>query len=276
VNWHITPVCNYHCRFCFYRPAPFYASLPKEYSTEIGLASQLRILNLLAKAGIQRINFAGGEPTLKPELPYLINTCHQLGMGATVVSNGTGITREWVCSCKGGLTAVKLSVESNSSDVEHQMGRGNGNHVETVKERAQLLRSLGIPIMVNSVITSLNWQEDLHPLIHDLRPIRWKVFQMLPIRGQNDAEALQLSVTDLQFRVFASRHSDLSPIVEDNRAMTGAYVMLDAIGRFFQNHGGGYVHSRSVLDIGVLDALAEAGWDPKAFAARGGALRLVC
>lgn len=270
VNWHVTAKCNYRCRFCFFQQDPFLPSLPQGTGATLSKEDSLKVVRLLAEAGVRRVNFAGGEPTLYPLLPQLLEETKSLGMQATVVTNGAGITERWLSRCASFLSGAKLSVESASSEVEAKLGRGTGQHVELVVEKANLLRTHGVPIMVNSVVTSLNHGEDLHPLIRELSPVRWKVFQFLPIAGQNDSEVRGLTLTAEQFLSFVDRHADLHPVAEDNRLMTGSYVMLDPVGRFFQNTRGRYVYSKSILGVGVVRALAEVGWTLETFIERGG------
>ena len=44
-----------------------------------------------------------------------------------------------------------------------------------------------IKLKMNTVITNLNYKEDFSELIKIIQPRRWKIFQVLPIIGQNDA-----------------------------------------------------------------------------------------
>lgn len=231
VNWHITAVCNYSCRFCFMTLKGFRASLPSTTDLHVSREDASLILRALRDAGTTKLTFAGGEPTLCRALPELVRESSQLGMSTMVVSNGTGITGEFLHAVKGCLAAVKLSIESSSSAVETKLGRGTGSHVETIIEASGRLWRAGVPVMVNSVVTSENWQEDLHDLIGRLRPIRWKVFQALRVQGENEGDWGQLAITPSQFRSFIERHHDLSPVAEGSDLMTGSYVMLDPVGR---------------------------------------------
>jgi molybdenum cofactor biosynthesis enzyme MoaA len=65
-----------------------------------------RLLSMLKDAGIRRINFAGGEPTVVQELPNVVSMAHKLGIEATLVTNSTGTTN-------GMISAIKVSVDSN-------------------------------------------------------------------------------------------------------------------------------------------------------------------
>ncbi|GCA63242.1 hypothetical protein KIPB_008731 [Kipferlia bialata] len=58
VNYHLTKVCNYRCRFCF---AHF-----NQIKGGMGEEGMIGIVEALAAAGTQKITFVGGEPTLVP------------------------------------------------------------------------------------------------------------------------------------------------------------------------------------------------------------------
>ncbi len=92
----------------------------------------------------------------------------------------------------------------------------------------------------------------------------------MPIRRENDRFDQQGYISREQFADFLERHQDLDPVGEDNDAMTGSYVMLDPLGRFFQNTTGEYTLSDSILTVGVKNALRQVGWDPSKFVRRGG------
>lgn len=72
------------------------------------------------------------------------------------------------------------------------------------------------------------------PLVLRLAPERWKVFQVLPMEGQNDGRVEPLLIQKDEFDAWVARHQPLVaaagiPLVpETNEAMLGSYAMLDA------------------------------------------------
>jgi len=190
-----------------------------------------------------------------------------------IVTNGTGLHESRVKRIRDALAAVKLSGESNSNLVEAELGRGYGSHVELLIDRADMLHRLGIPVHLNSVICSRNWNEDLTPLVQRINPEVWKAFQFLPVPDQNDAHAQNLQITREQFQQFLDLHSHLQGILvaEDNDLMRGSYVMIDPLGRFFQSTPQGYVRSsHSILEVGVERAFLEVTLDWDKYERRGG------
>ncbi len=117
---------------------------------------------------------------------------------------------------------------------------------------AELCRAQGIGIKLNTVVTALNWQEDMSDFVRELAPSRWKVFQVLAVVGQNDGAVEPLLISADQFGRFVARHAALAAegfeaVAEDNDAMTDSYAMIDPLGRFFGNSGGVQSYSRPIL-----------------------------
>ena len=52
--------------------------------------------------------------------------------------------------------------------------------------------------------------------------------------------------------------------------MTGSYVMIDALGRFYSNVKGGHTYTPSILEIGVMEAWALNQFEWEQFHNRGG------
>lgn len=139
-------------------------------------------------------------------------------------------------------------------------------------------RAAGVRVKLNTVVTALNAEEDLSALVRRIAPERWKVFQVLPILGQNDGAVEPLLVSSEAFVAFVQRHAALSaegfgPVVEGNDAMQGSYAMIDPAGRFFGNATGTHVYSDPILVRGVAATLAQVGFVPRKFVDRGGQYR---
>lgn len=277
VNYHLTRECNYKCKFCFHTRITSYFE-PLERAKQG--------LRLLVKAGMKKINFSGGEPFLVLRGEYigqLVRFCkaEQGVESVTVVTNGSVVRREWFDKYGAFLDIMAVSCDSFQPDTLEALGRGTGGehydkHLQRLEALAAWCEQYGVKFKVNSVITRLNWEEDMHEAILRLAPARWKVFQCLLIDGENVGEgarrdAQDLVITDDQFRSFNARHRDLSCLVpESNEDMRNSYLILDEYMRFLNNQGGSKRPSNSILDVGVATALQESGFDQTAFERRGG------
>ena len=99
--------------------------------------------------------------------------------------------------------------------------------------------------------------------------IRTKLNTVVSIEGENGRTAGPLLVSPAQFTAFIERHAHLeadglAPVAEDNQAMTGSYVMIDSVGRFFTNTSGRHTYTRPILDVGVDIAPSDGRLEPRA------------
>lgn len=184
VNFHINRTCHAHCHFCF---ATF-----RDVEGQLTPARARRVLELLAEAGARKINFAGGEPTLHPHLGGYLRHARGLGLTTSVVTNGArlgalldlhAVDVDW----------VGFSVDSGDEGIEVVLGRGRGDHVARAISLADRCHAARVWVKLNTVVTRLNWHEDLTPLVRRVAPARWKVFQVLPVGGQNEGGVGPLS-----------------------------------------------------------------------------------
>ena len=154
----------------------------------------LSVVESLARAGFRKINFAGGDPTLCRWLPELIIRARDLGLTTSVVTNGSRLTREWLRSIKGSLDWVTLSIDSLDPDTLRRIGRTIRSGPMSKEEYLTViddLRKFGVRLKINTVVTRHNIGESLVGFITETRPERWKLLQVLPVKGQNDQAANQ-------------------------------------------------------------------------------------
>ena len=276
VNYHLWKPCNMRCGFCFATFRDIHADILPE--GHLGREDCLAVVESLARAGFHKINFAGGEPTLCRWLPELI--AHSKGMGLTtsVVTNGSRITREWLESLNGNLDWAALSIDSLDRDA--LLGIGRTTRSGPMSERDYLrviaaLREFGVRLKINTVVTRHNLDECLADFIIETRPERWKLFQVLPVIGQNDpiVETHLVSGDEFERYVQTNRRVEahgIRVVPENNNLMTGSYVMVDPAGRFFDNVGGFHSYSSPILKVGVEAALREVRIDSEKFLSRNG------
>ncbi|KZV93434.1 radical SAM enzyme [Exidia glandulosa HHB12029] len=275
VNYFPHRKCNYSCAFCFHT-AKNMDILP--------LDEAKRALTLLRDAGMRKLNISGGEPFLQPKfIGEIFRFCkEELHLESTsVVNNGSKVTQKWLEEYGQYLDIMAISCDSFDPDTNVRIGRsenGSGAHIGRVFRVAQWCKDYGIRVKINTVVNKYNWEEDMTLAIEELDVFRWKVFQVLLLDGENTGDetrslrdARDIVVTDDQFAAFLERHRDLPCLVpESNDDMRDSYLLLDEQMRFLNSTGGSKKPGRSILDVGVHEALMDAGFDEQAFLRRGG------
>ena len=276
VNYHVWKPCNMRCEFCF----ATFQDIPRETLPKGHLSrdDSIRLVACLADAGFREINFAGGEPTLCPWLPELTKQARNLGMVTSMVTNGTRINPKWLERLEGSLDYATISIDSLDPDTLRKTGRtmpSGPMSQEDYLKALHLLQQEGMGTKINTVLTRDNLAEDLTGFIITAHPERWKILQVLPVRGQNDltVDRHLISVTEFHHYIQSARRVEqhgIRLVVENNELTTGSYVMVDPAGRFFDNTAGRHTYSQPILAVGAEAALRELSVNPDKFLARGG------
>ena len=282
VNWHLEAFCNYACSFC-YAPLTEQRLLPR-----ISEKEGASLIEDLSSSGVEKINFVGGEPMLHPHLEAWIITAKSCGMTTSIVSNGTKMTEEWLTKMRPYLDWLGLSVDASTDEMHFLMGRGQrgeiasgfSRHLERSREVWSIAQRLGYGLKLNTVVTSINADDDMSELVKILNPHRWKIFRVLRIKDENDGRVEPLLISQEQFNEYISRHRRLlheleggQIVAEDNEDMLGTYAMIDPQGRAYTNLHGCYHYSKqSAVDIGFSTAWAQVmdGFSQRGFINRGG------
>ncbi|CAG8514078.1 21473_t:CDS:1, partial [Racocetra persica] len=237
-------------------------------------------LRKLSESGMKKINFAGGEPFLYPKyLADLMNFCkNELKLeSVSIVSNGSKIKRTWLQKNRDNLDILAISCDSFNEETNIKIGRGLGQHTENLFEIAKWCHQLGIKFKLNTVVNSLNWDEDMNKHIEILAPFRWKCFQVLILENENGGlggtlrDARRFEISKEKFEAFVKTHENQKSLVkEPNDVMKNSYLILDEKLRFLNCTDSNKVPSESLLDVDVDTALQQAGWDESAFLQRQG------
>ena len=206
-----------------------------------------------------KINFAGGEPFIVQRGKYLgelLKFCKEtLNISiCSVVTNGSIIhnNSRWFKKYAKYLDVMAVSCDSFDDEVNKKIGRYNSckiDQTQIVQNCADLCAEWGVKFKINTVVNSYNWNENMvqhiqvcyiHTLIvselcmrtvykylQRLKPFRWKVFQCLLIKGENDGNddkslrnAHQFLISDGKFQTFLDTHQSIKELVaESNETM---------------------------------------------------------
>jgi radical S-adenosyl methionine domain-containing protein 2 len=282
VNWHLEAYCNYGCSFC-YAPLTEQRLMPR-LSEEEGTS----MIEDLSSSGVEKINFVGGEPMLHPHLEAWIVASKSCGLTTSIVSNGTRMTEGWLTKMRPHLDWLGLSIDASNDEMHALMGRGLkgeitsgfSRHLELSTKVWEIARRLGYGLKLNTVVTSVNSDDDMSELVGFLKPHRWKIFKVLRIEGENDGRVEPLLISQEQFEEYMVRHrrylqdfEGTQIVSEDNEDMLGTYAMIDPQGMVYTNLHSRYHYSKqSVGDIGFLAAWAQVrdGFSDIGFENRGG------
>lgn len=286
INWHLTEACNFRCHYCYgkWDSKNLGADLVRSSSQRRALIEALHLFfrpdnlenPLLSQLSWDRVrlNLAGGEPLLYAKyLPALLDEARDAGFDTSIITNGSLLNSNMMRDVIPSLSWLGVSLDSVRKTTNLIIGRTDSR--DRVLDTDHLYRQLRsarqinphLRIKINTVVNQSNHHESLADALDSIHPDRWKVLRILPIYSKRDA------ISQEQFDAFINRHQRFQHVmaVEDNLDMTGTYLMIDPLGRFFQNEGecgNGYLYSDPILEVGVAEAFRQIYFRPAGFASR--------
>ena len=266
VNFHYTRLCNFSCGFCFHT---------KKSSDKLPIEDAIRGCDMLKKAGTRKLNIAGGEPFIYPHyLGELIKQCKENIKieKISVITNGSLVKKDFFDKFGKYIDVFGVSCDSFNKETNIKIGRGKkGENVQKLLEIRELCKQYGIKFKLNTVVCNYNKDENMVENIKKLNPDRWKVFQVLMVKGENEDKVTKFQITNEEFKQFVERHKEIKCMVaESNDNMKSSYLILDEKMRFLDKGDGDEICSQSILEVGVEKALESIVYDEKEFKKRKG------
>lgn len=139
--------CNQKCVFC-YAAGQSYAKA-KELSTD----EWKKAIDRLRRAGIPMVTFTGGEPTLRSDLPELVE--HAKWFVTRLNTNGVNLTADLTAALKqASLDSVQITLYS-ADEAIHNALVGSVHFADTVKGIENAI-SAGLDVSVNTPLCKQN------------------------------------------------------------------------------------------------------------------------
>lgn len=158
----ITRKCQATCPHCYNEsgPAGEHGELTREnWLSVIGQAHQM---------GVTQVQFIGGEATLHPDLPELVNRAVELGISVEVFSNLIYVRRAlWPVLRQRGVT-LATSYYSDRAEEHDEITRKRGSYKRT---RANIVKALGYRIPVRAALVDVLDGQRLDAAAAELRAL---------------------------------------------------------------------------------------------------------
>lgn len=177
----ITDVCNFRCTYC----------LPNGYqgSEQVPFLSVNELHNAasaFAQMGTQKVRLTGGEPSLRTDLPDIIERVASVRGIETLAltTNGYKLPQrigQWV---NAGLTALNVSIDTLDEKAFHDIT--GHNRLPEILDGLQEAHALGIQVKVNSVLMR-DVNDDLTATMAFLKktPVTLRFIEVMETRDQD-------------------------------------------------------------------------------------------
>lgn len=152
-QWEITYNCNMDCKFCMPKRN---IALKKKFP-ELNTNQALDIIRQLEGLGTKILNFSGGEPTLRKDLPILINEAKKRKMTVFFSTNGSTLIE----TAKNLLKADMIRVSIDGPKKIHDKIRRHPGAFDNAVDGIKVLKGYGKKPMIVTAVSNLMKFKDL-------------------------------------------------------------------------------------------------------------------
>jgi len=266
VNLHITEKCNYQCTYC-------YAVFKSENELELNEWKNVvdKVSDYFISHGVRgRINLAGGEPTIVRFLDELINYIDSKDIDVSIITNASRLTKERIDSWTDKVSMIGISIDSLDRETNLIIGRKQGQHTldyENLKGLLFYIKSKGMLLKVNTVISKLNVEEDITRLYNEVGFDRIKLLQVRIQENCNEASK-PTEINSIEFDVYVSKvmnktHGTM--IIETTDLIESSYVIIDPEGYLISNANKMYSRVGNILEETLEKLILKANLDINKF-----------
>lgn len=194
----ITDVCNFSCDYC----------LPDGYSCEsdrdfLSLAEIEQVVSAFAQLGTSKIRITGGEPSLRKDLPQIIQLCAQTNgiEHVAITTNGYKLPEHLPSWIDAGLDSLNVSIDSLDPRIFASIT--GHDKLDTIMKGIDMALDAGIKVKVNAVLMRQFNQVEMSSFLD------WVKHKPITLR------LIELMQTGDNVDFFERNHVSGSPIKED-------------------------------------------------------------
>jgi MoaA/NifB/PqqE/SkfB family radical SAM enzyme len=129
VHWLVTMKCNARCKYCYERNFLLSNSKQEDLLSKDEITSFLKDFS---SSGGFRVYLTGGEPTLNPNLEFIIRTAYSNGIKMVVNSNGLSFSDNVYQAIKDCQARLSLSLDSHVKEI-HNKSRNQDSYDSLVR-----------------------------------------------------------------------------------------------------------------------------------------------
>lgn len=193
ICFRVTRSCNARCVFCLAPPT----------GNDPDTATLIRRIDRLHDRQVRKLDFCGGEPTIRPDLPELIKHADGKGFGIRLTTNGITMHRELPKLLQRTRAKVRVSLHG---DCDHHDQITGVPSFDRATETIRRLTALRIHTTVQTVVSADNSETIEWMSAHCLRNgIKHLNFMALIPRGNSEGRLSIQQRNDLKNRVKEQR-----------------------------------------------------------------------
>lgn len=192
IGWELTLRCNLSCRHCGSE-----AGQPRE--NELTTEEALAICEQMPDLLVQEVDFTGGEPFLRPDLPIISSTLRDLGINTNILTHGYGYSAKDIQTLKrSGISGAGISLDGLENT--HDYIRRSKGAFSSVMNTIKLLQDADLPFNVITTVNARNVGEmkELHETLALAGVKNWRLQAIIPMGRVKEEPELRISETEFK------------------------------------------------------------------------------
>ena len=225
----VTDRCNFRCVYCM--PEEGMQWLKRE--TILSFEEIERIAKIGVELGIDEVRLTGGEPTLRPDLPELVERLAQLPLRSlSLTTNGFLLRSLARPLAEAGLKRINVSLDTLQHDRFHQIARRRGlDEVLAGLEELERYPSIS-PIKVN-VVAMRDFTEDEVVAFAELsrrKPYVIRFIEFMPLDADGNWQRERV-LSGAEIKAIIERDfMPLVPVPAEPSSTSRRYTFADGVG----------------------------------------------
>lgn len=188
--------CNNNCIMCTTKPKG-------EKYKDRGTEEIIKDLEKGINQGFKKVEFTGGEPTIREDIQKLLKCAKNLGyQGIAISTNGrmlsyNDFTKDLI---KNGLNRINFSLYGHNKELHNAITRTPKTFEQTIQGIKNIQKFPNTTLIVNTVVSRLNYQNlaDLGRFLSSLKVKFFNILDLIPDGYAKDFyETLAVRMNDL-------------------------------------------------------------------------------
>lgn len=183
----ITDFCNFRCNYCL--PNGYTANGGKRSSNELSLSEIDTLIQGFAKLGTTKVRLTGGEPSIRQDLPTIIELAKNTHGIQTVAlsSNGYRLAKHLADWQTAGLDKLNISIDSFDPMIFKQI-TGFDMLPTLLKDIDTLLETTDIGLKLNGILMADTAFDNLQSALNFVktRPVTYRFIEFMQTSDNRD------------------------------------------------------------------------------------------
>lgn len=203
--------CNSNCKMCVVGS--------KDKQNNNATTQEVKdILSEGRKNKVDRVEFSGGEPTIRKDIIQLVTFAKAIGYKKIGVStNGIALSNNIFCKklIKAGVNIFTISLHASNETINKKITNNPNSFQKTVDGITNVLKQKDIKICLVTVIQKYNYKQlvEIGNLISKLGVKQWNISNLIPI-GMKKKDYLSLCINHIELKKILVTLIPLSKILQ--------------------------------------------------------------